>query len=146
MEVVLRAMVETDRNYVCSSYLKDYHLYHPQRFIPNGLYFEPQAATLAFLLNEASVTVACHPDAPDELLGFAIYQYLPEALALHYIYVRTAQRRKRVGRALLDSILSGKSMIIATHASDDYKNLRHKAGVRVVYDPNLLQALRRLAS
>ena len=145
-EFVLRDRTPEDTSFLYASYLKSFHRGHPVKFIPNSLYFQPQTELLDFLLDSAHVLLACFPEAPEEIVGWVLYQHLPEALVVHYVYVKAMHRGNRIGKLMLDSILNGKSLVIATHASDEYVKLKHKLPQRLVYDPHLLQTLRKLAS
>jgi GNAT superfamily N-acetyltransferase len=52
------------------------------------------------LLREGKVRVACDPDDPDTLLGFAVIDGKDPA-CLHYAYVRNELRREGIGTALV---------------------------------------------
>ena len=134
IEFVTRGLIDEDRAFIFNSYLKGYRENHPLHWAPHALYFGPQAKVLEFLLQSAQTAVACFPEDPGEILGYAIYQHVPAALILHYVYAR--RRGVGIGGGLVRSIAEDKRLLIATHACDDYRTLRHKAApMRVTFDP-----------
>ena len=134
MEFVTRGLVDSDRSFIYNSYLKGYRQNYPMSWVPHALYFVPQAEILGFLLKTATTVVACFPEAPEEILGYAIYGYRPDTLVLHYIYSRRS--RQGIGRGLLNGIAGNMKLLVATHMCDSYRALRHKAApMRVAYDP-----------
>lgn len=144
IEFVTRAMVPEDEALICNSYLLGCHSSWPLKLVPGSLYFKPQGHILRFLLQSAQTTVACFPEDPGEILGYAIHQSLPEALVLHYIYVKRS--RAGTGGRLLKSILDGKQLVIATHVCENFTKLRAKlAPRRMVYDPYLIRRLMELS-
>ncbi len=139
---MLRVATEADKAYVCASHLKHYHRGHPSKYVPDRVYFRGQGHVLDYLWAHATVTLACFPEAPEEILGYIVVEPVGEALALHYIYVRHSCRLRHVGRQLLDGVAGDHKLLIATHVTDEFNSLRHHAGARrVVYDPYLLPAL-----
>jgi hypothetical protein len=140
IEFVSREVTEGDHNFIYSSYLKSFRRGHPMVWVPHALYFKPQASILARLLRQADVRVACFPEDPTEILGYIVYQHVPDALVLHYVYTKLHGRG--VGLKLLRSVAGDEKLIIATHMCDDYGVLREKVSPMTVrYDPYLLSRL-----
>ena len=138
LEFITRAMVDGDRNFVFNSYLKSFRRDSTKRLVPASLYFPQQEQTLRFLLGVARTTVACWPEEPSEILGYAIHQELPEADVLHYLYVRKPSQGVRSG--LVDAVANRAPMIVVTHLFRHYRWLVEKVAPRhVVYDPDLLE-------
>lgn len=56
-------------------------------------------------LRVSRVIVARDPRNPTHAYGFAIYDVIPEALTVHFLYVAHDDRRDGIARTLLDTIL-----------------------------------------
>lgn len=139
---ILRNFTKEDENLIYNSYLKSYHSYYPQKFIPDTLYFNPQTEVLDFLLDTATCVVACFPEDPSEIIAWCIYQEISEALALHYIYVKGQHRNRYVATDMIAQIRNNHNLVIASHVSDDYSKLKHKIhNCKVLYDPYLIGKL-----
>ena len=139
IEFITRAMVDGDRHFIFNSYLKSLRKGYPLNLVPHFLYFGPQGRILDFLLRSAEVTVACFPEEPTEILGYAIHQRVPEAVAVHYLYSRRS--RSGIARGLYTGIVGAAKLVIATHVTNDFMKLRGKSHCRVVYDPYLVGKL-----
>lgn len=140
---ILRTSTIEDQNYIYQSYLKSYHLQYPMKMIPNILYFKPQSNILDFLFETAHVMVACYPEAPDQIIGWLIYQKASDALVIHYIYIRGQNRNQGIALDMISQVIENNKLIIATHISDKYYQLKNKVpGCKMVYDPFLITKLK----
>lgn len=136
---IVRAAIAGDRSYIAQSYLSNHRRTHPVKFIPGRIYFRGQAKVLDWLMAHAAASVACFAEAPDEILGYCLYQPTPAALIIHYIYVRECYRKRGIGRLLMSSMPTESAMIVCSHVPDDFVRLRRKlAPHRIVYDPYTL--------
>jgi GNAT superfamily N-acetyltransferase len=143
LSLVLREATEDDRPYIASTYLKHFRTQHPQKFIPTKLYFRGQEPIKDYLLARARCVLAVFPEAPDEIVGFLLYEDVMEGFVLHYCYTRDQFRRRGIGRTLLDAVAGVNQLLLTTHATDHFVGLQWKAGRgrRIVYDPYLLGRL-----
>lgn len=57
------------------------------------------------LLADAEVLVARDPRRPSVAHGFIVYNVQPEALSVHFLYVKKDSRRDGVARTLLNAVL-----------------------------------------
>lgn len=134
LDFVTRDMVEDDRNFIFSSYLRENLENYPTKLTPRSLYWKPQSADLEKILTTSKAVVACFPEEPAEIAGYALFEDGPIALTLHYIYVK--RKKLGVGRGLFDAIVGDRQLIIATHICDSFVKLREKVlPRRVVYVP-----------
>jgi len=102
MQIKYRPHKETDLNFIFSTLLKSYRYSNPQaRVIDKKTYYENGSKEWACCLhNGGKIIVACADDDEDLIIGFAIYS----DRALHYIYVKAAFRRAKIGYSLYAKI------------------------------------------
>lgn len=138
--MVVRDVVEGDARFIDDSYLNSFRRQKPMSWVRHDLYFRPQRAILTQILGRSRVLVACFPEDPNEILGYAIYEYMNDALVLHYIYAKLGGHGIR--QRLLRAAAGGLQMVAVTHAIPDFWQLVKKAApMTVVYDPYLLPRL-----
>ena len=140
MEFVTRRRESDDDRYIRSSYLSSYHKVPPMQMVRFQLYTPNQTKVLEFLLRTASVIVACFPESPNDIVGYAIHQHLHGALILHYLHTRI--HGVGIGRKLVQTVAGDAKLVIATHPFRKYRSLRSKvAPLQVEFDPYLLPRL-----
>lgn len=156
-EIVIRAPELDDEPFIGSAWLRGASEAWPWALTPRARYVPQQLAHMARCRALGATVVACHPDAPDELIGFACYQLLGGDLVVHWIYVRGCMRRLGVAQQLLEHAQPGARRIVATgwaRACERWQTRERRGerrgivdtlrarGVELLYDPALVAELR----
>lgn len=71
------------------------------------------------LINNAQIKVACLPDDPDIILGYAILS--PDSTTLHWCFVKSAWRKQGIMKEILP-----KSITSYTHFTELSQSLKYK--------------------
>jgi hypothetical protein len=142
MEYIIRDKIKEDESYIYNSYLKSYYKNYPIKLVPQTLYFRGQAKVMDFLLENANVQVFVFPEDTNEIIGYIIYQYVADALVIHYIFIREMFQGQKIATEIIKSLTYKDTfLIIATHLTDNFKHLRNVSETRLIYDPFLLMKL-----
>jgi GNAT superfamily N-acetyltransferase len=86
-----------DARFVLDSWARSFRRSPFAGCVPEDLYPSVVRATATRLLATGTLEVACNPDEPDQILGWA----LREPGRLHYVYVKDPWRRDGIARDLL---------------------------------------------
>lgn len=86
-----------DRNFVAASWFASYFKGGECPRLTHEEYKASVAPLLDAILRRSEVFVACVPNFPDEILGYAVF----EGPALHFVYVKDAFRRHGIAQDLL---------------------------------------------
>lgn len=95
------------------------------------------------LLGESTVLLAVSPADEWFILGFAMGTLTPQALVLHYVYVRADYRKDRVASSLIARLADGRRHIVATHRTCGWDDIagggKHplRQQYRLSYNPSL---------
>jgi hypothetical protein len=95
----LREMVEADRPFILSSWLKSYRNADTVVHVNNEDYYKGQADLINQLIDRSNVIIACDPEYPTSMFGYVIY----EDNVIHYIYCKFSFRRHGVATLLHDA-------------------------------------------
>jgi len=96
-EIDFRRSTAEDTNFILSSWLKSYRSSVP--LVSDDIYFEYHKAYVTNLILKSTIIVACDPDYPSSIYGYAVTE--PEIV--HYVYVKHTLRRFGIATALLES-------------------------------------------
>lgn len=152
MQFILRENTQEDNNYIYSSFLASYRDFENNtalqwaiRHCPSKIYVKGQTEIIDWLLENAECLVAVYPEAPDEIIGYIIYQKIADALVVHWQYVRYMRRHQKIATEMLTSIqpsllTNPQEPIIITHHSKSFMALKKKANL--IFDPYLITNLR----
>lgn len=134
----VRKPTSADTPFIFSGWLESYANSSPLTVnIPKTLFFDGHRALITPLLSNAQVVVACLPDDPGVLLGFACGE--PVDGLLHYVYVKAAFRRMGVATRLVDALGIKVGACSCTHWTYDLSRLKQKlSGLQ--FNPYLLGA------
>ena len=133
----LRAAQENDAGFIFSSWLAAYHECQPINFCPNDIYLPNQRQIITFLLTHAQTIIICHPDDPNELLGFICYQFVSQQLVVHWMYIKFFRLQGLATQVLTQIYPETKAKpIIVTHNSKLFNKLRPI--FKLIYDPYLI--------
>ena len=133
---MLREHTESDRNFILNSFLQSFREHSNHSYIPKSIYYKNQAEIIEFLLSTANCLVVCFPEAPEEIMGYIIYEQVVGNLVVHFAYIKTTYRTHHIMNEIIDSIIpSSTSNIIATHIPYYFRYLKEKSKYSMVYDP-----------
>ena len=136
--LLLRDRTPDDEPFIYNSWLKSYHSNSSCKHTPNTIYFKYQAEIIKYLLENERVVISCFPEEPSQIIGYCVYNIVSSALVLHYLYVKNTLRNQQFGCNIIKSLLPNKggNLIIATHISDAFPQLKHKIqNTKIIYDP-----------
>lgn len=120
VDFAVRPARRTDAHFIASSWLKSYRDSPATAAVPSQTFYYWHHRVIEVVLARAAVLVACDPDDPDTIVGWACAEAMPGALVLHYVYVKHAFRRFGIARALVRALQAaepGTDQIFATHAT-----------------------------
>lgn len=145
--VVFRPMVNGDRAFFASSWLKSYRRADAVRGVEQQTYFYFHHRLLERLVARSKVVIACDRADPDRIYGFACFEELNGTCVLHYVYVRKSRQGLGIGSALLDEVLRvcAPSALVWTHQTRGWAAwIRHycaRAGVELarLYNPYMTE-------
>jgi GNAT superfamily N-acetyltransferase len=98
----IRAASPDDIALVLDATRRSLHDRYPWIYCPDRVWNVEAHKRLAALLSRASVVVACDPEFPDVVWGFALVE--PAERRLHYVYVKFSFRGFGIARALIESV------------------------------------------
>jgi NDP-sugar pyrophosphorylase family protein len=136
IEHLLREFTDDDRNFILNSFLQSYVNHSNYSYVAKSIYYKNQAKIIEFLLETASCLIICFPEAPDEIMGYIIYEYVANSLVIHWLYIKTLHRYHRLSENIIDKLLpSPSAVIIATHIPNYFGKLKEKSKYHMIYDP-----------
>lgn len=120
IELELRPMRESDRNYILSSWLRSYagKGLDARDYAEHSRFYLDYAPVVRALCERSQVIVACMPDASDVVIGWMAI----EGDALHYVCVKPRWRRLGVARWMLQDY--ARSPAVFTHRTTDAMRCR----------------------
>jgi len=110
--VNIRPLLEAERPFVLSSWLKSYRNAPAVRLVDNQTYYAGQAAIVLKTLERAQTLVAADPQDDQVLWGFIVF----EDNLLHYAYVKHLMRRNSVAFELWVAADAPSVVTSMTHA------------------------------
>jgi hypothetical protein len=127
-DVHIRPLLETERPFVLSSWLKSYRNAPAVRLADNATYYAGQAASILKTLDRAETLVAADPEDDNVIWGFIV----SEGELIHYVYVKHLMRRNGLAHSLW--CVAGKPTVATamTHAGESI--LRAHSDV-LAFDP-----------
>jgi len=96
-------MHDDDRRFIEASFFESYLKTLRLRDLPFEVYKYGMNHRIERLLSESRCIVACAKVAPDEVLGYCIYQENYSPPHVHYIYVKSMYRRQGIGKSLVEA-------------------------------------------
>lgn len=139
LPITIREVCEDDVALILNSWLKSYRNSPGITTCPNDIYFSEtmgQKAKIMKLLAECDTSVACDPNDPSQVYGWATWELMPDTTSvIHYCYVKQSYRRQGIARALAShaGAAPGTPFWI-THTTPVIDALR-KAGINCIYNP-----------
>ncbi len=114
LEIVIRDIRPGDRNYIIDSWHKSAHV--GMSWVPTHIYLPEMQARITRLLHRSKVVVACDPEDPDFIIGWAC----TENGTLHYVFVRHAFQLAGVCTRLLAGL---PLPLVVTHCTPDWERV-----------------------
>lgn len=103
-----------DRNLVFNSFLKSYRDAPEFAAVPSSIYYKSFHAIIESLLDTptAGFIVACSPDDPDQIYGYAIGELKDggATLVVHWVYTKHSFRRNGIGAQLVQALQATKGV------------------------------------
>jgi GNAT superfamily N-acetyltransferase len=113
--IVLRKAVPEDAPFIFNSWLKSFRKSPLARNICSTVYFSEHHKVIERLLRSCDVTLACNPDDPTQLYGYAVMENKDGVDVFHYIYVKHTFRRLGIAKTLKDDMQSTDAASVYTH-------------------------------
>lgn len=105
VEYAFRASAPTDRNFILKSWNKTYRGEAINSHMSSELYYQQSNSMFSNILDKYGAIIACNPDNPDQIYGFAVAAYLPDdEWVLFWIQVKSIYTRLGIGTALFNFI------------------------------------------
>lgn len=110
----LRAMIDSDRAMIASSWLKNFRPASPE--VSPLVYANHQSRLIDRLIERNSAVVACSPQDGNHIYGWicgAVYMMTDPVI--HYVYVKRAMREFGIGKRLVAEMTKGGARPLFTH-------------------------------
>lgn len=116
---LIRKAIPEDIPFITNSWLKSYRQSGDVKMIPNNQYFHYQHKMVEHLVPKSIVLVAADKDDMGIIKGWICAEVIPNALLLHFVYVKNDYRRMGIGSALLRFIEEYEQppVVITTHST-----------------------------
>lgn len=140
--LIFRERNADDRNFIIASWMRGFRNASSWAHkIPSEVYSIRHEQLVKRLLNDSHSIVACSPDDPNQIFGFAIYQPSIESVSIiHWIYVKQMYRKLGIGNEIFREVLmrSGHDLKLPVAASHETRALDWAANkFNVIYNPYL---------
>lgn len=118
----IRPYSDSDFNIVIDSWTKSFRGSDFSKNMRSGMYKDYMISHIKSLLERSEVAVACDPDDPNYIFGWACGNQIGRSKIpqLHYVWIKEAFREHGIARALLHSFgiePYGSTAFIYTHRS-----------------------------
>lgn len=137
--ITIREANQEDISFIYKSWLIGYKSARTNHRVRNSIYFKNQTKVIDQILLRAKVYVACNIDDPTQLYGYICTEYFPNAVVLHWLYVKYKFRKFGIAKALIlyATAQELEAQMYVSHASAndflEYLFDKHNA----IYDPTL---------
>lgn len=97
-----------DRNFIMACWMRSFRSNSRwAKLVDPDIYSRCHSQMLDRLLSDSGSVVACNPDDPHQIFGFAIYQPSLEGVAIiHWVYVKEVYRKLGIGNAIYREVLA----------------------------------------
>lgn len=105
-QVNLRPASKQDEPFIYSTWLRSYKPSKRNSGVPASIYYKRQGKIIDAILArpETKSVIATAHDDPEHFFGHAAWEEYPNAIVLHYFYVKQSFRRLGIGTALLREV------------------------------------------
>lgn len=133
----LRTATNQDISFLFSSWLKSFRESPTMQPITTATYYDYFHRTLESVYAKSAVIVACDPEDPNTVYGYAVAELKEETLVLHWVYVKFSFRGFGIAKAMEAELLKIPHKTVAfscrTRTVDSLNKNR-----KYVYNPFLL--------
>lgn len=150
--ILVRAAIASDIPFIMNAWLSSFRQSYHVRGLEGPVYYNEQRRVAETLLQRASVLVACDPESPTTIWGWAIGEEVDCYLVVHFIYVRGGFQDLGIGTHLVQTFLDGSLGCVAlvyTHQtkagrkwaekmSERAPQTEHNGRMPVIYNPYFL--------
>ena len=135
--VVLRALEETEVNFIYHSWLRSLRSGNGfYKGIPSVTYFENHRKRLYRILDRSHCLVATPKDHPEIVVAYIVWENLDDKREIiHYIYVKSDYRVMGLANLLVE-VAAADREIITTHRTD---SLPRVGSDRYTFNPYLME-------
>jgi hypothetical protein len=122
-------MVESDKGFIFSTWIKEQWLTHPLTSCPPEFYLPHQRQIITTLLElPAKCLIACAPDNADMILGYIVYEMVADILVLHWAHRKDIYRNMGLGKDIIKQVYPdiGVKPIMMTQNNRMFNKLKHK--------------------
>lgn len=104
LTIALRGPVDADTNFIINSWINSFAEYNST--VPLKRFRSTERAKILLALQDAIITVACNPEEPSQIYGYAVYTYTPlnNELVLHYAFTKYPYRKCGIFKSILQNI------------------------------------------
>lgn len=95
--ILVRAVTPRDLPLITNSWLTNYRKGYFVKGVPNPIYFRLHHKILETLIPRATTIIACDPEDPDVIYGWACAEVIDERLVFHYVYVKGGFKAQQTG-------------------------------------------------
>lgn len=129
--VAIRLKESKDEPFIYNSWLQSNKSRHPN--IPSSDYYSLYKKIIADVLYKSIVVIACDPQDPEFIYGYAVIRPIDDVKIIHYVYVKKPFRRFGVAKKMLESqeINLRDPIVITAKAPEFIKNYS------LIYKPDL---------
>lgn len=149
--VLFRGALAGDIPFILDSWMSSYRQSYHVRGVEGPVYYREQRRVCETLLLRASTLVACDPESPSTIWGWAVAEEVDESLVLHFVYVRGGFQDLGIGSHLVATFLRASNAVslVYTHQtkagrkwaekmSEALPMTPHNGRMPAVYNPWLL--------
>lgn len=136
MQVEIRKIKESDKNFVIATWLKNYRSSSAfAKRINNEVYYKNHHAIVEHILSKPQTTALVVNSLGDEdhLLGFMVYETWPDAHVIHYAFVKIEFQKFGIATQLFHHAKIDPSNFVFTHSTYDAAEILKNS--RGTYDP-----------
>lgn len=115
LPIEIRPGMESDANFILSSWLKSYRQSYFARVMTNTIYFDNHHSVLRRILKRATVLVASNVDSPDQIYGYIVFEMVDGIPVIHYTYVKHTFRGMNIAKLLYNQAKGAQEAAVYTH-------------------------------
>lgn len=110
LNILIRPATADDANFILNSWLRSARHSQSLSQIPKEVYFSQHHKVVERLLKSAKTLVACNPQDPTQIYGFACGEMRESVFVLHYCYIKQIFRKLGAATQLLQELGHSKEL------------------------------------
>ena len=130
--IKIREFKEEDKNFILSSFLKNYYSSMPGFKPESEVFFPNHQKQLEKLYSNGDivVVVACLDDDEDLIIGYAIFGL---DKTLHYVLVKESYKKMGMATRLIRHVIKDRKELVVSHYVPNCQILKRK--FKLIYNP-----------